>query len=270
MNQYLSRPNISAGLLALALFLYLLDALPLANFVGLLALNFALYGRHCLSGKSSGQHSAKLKLGKLGLWLACILLGFFIALYRPEDFNYPLVHTFDSLHFELYANLGKALAGAAVLLWLWPNATPSKALPFSLLLSFTAALCLIIVAANIFGISWLPKLPKGIAWFLLINLIVTVVAEEAFFRLLLQEQLNKFLATKLRSAKVAAALALIGSATLFALAHMPPLHPLFGLYLLAGLLYAGIYSYTGRVSAAITTHFAVNALHFILLQYPAM
>lgn len=248
----------SAVLVALALWLHLLDALPRANWVALLVLNAALFALQ--SDKIAGSSHW---LSRLGLWFTCLALGFFIALYRPGNFNYPLIYHFASLDFPLYANLGKGLAGASILLWLWPTTGQHKPLGTSLALALLAV-PLVIFTAHGLGIAWQVKFPAGIVWFLLINLGITVLAEEAFFRLLIQDQLANIWG----KSTMAAGLAAIVSVILFTLAHTYPTQPYFALYLLAGSLYCAVYTYSRRLTMTLATHALVNLGHFTLLTYP--
>ncbi|MDO3387568.1 CPBP family intramembrane metalloprotease [Gilvimarinus sp. SDUM040013] len=262
LAQHLTKPNLCAALLAAALFIYLIDALPLVNFIALLILNGAIYALYSLN-QALPHTSLPRTLAHSGLWFACLILGFFIALYRPSDFNYPLAFHFTQLDFQLYANLGKGLAGALVLVWLWPRSDKAKNIWLSLALALVAS-SLVIASAKAMGIPWAFKTPSGIVWFLVINVALTVLAEEAFFRLLLQENLAKLLG----GTKVAILSAALVSVAIFALAHVPPTHKFFALYLIAGGLYCAVYTYTRRLSMAVATHAAVNILHFTLLPYP--
>ena len=114
-----------------------------------------------------------------------------------------------------------------------------------------------------FDVNWSPKWPAGIAWFTLINLTITVMAEEAFFRLLLQDKLRSILPETW-----GAWIAPFTACTVFALTHAPVTHPGFFLYWFAGAVYALVYIKTCRFSVAVATHFCVNLLHFLLLEYP--
>lgn len=269
IKQHVNRPNISAGVLALALFIYLIDALPLANFIALLGLNMALYGLRTYCTALNTHHHSPLRsnwlqtAGKAMLWVTCLLLGFFIALYRPDDFHYPQVYSFYELNFQLFANWGKAIAGLLIIVWLWPASSNVKPSTQSAALALLAVL-IVIVSANMMGLAWQFKLPEGLLWFLLINVVFTVIAEEAFFRLLIQETLQS-LGGNTRAAMSGAA---IFSVAVFTFAHVSPTHQYFLLFLLAGSLYAAVYTYSRRFYMAALTHAGVNIGHFILLPYP--
>ncbi|WP_169334777.1 CPBP family intramembrane glutamic endopeptidase [Gilvimarinus chinensis] len=223
-------------------------ALPTVCLIGLALLPPALYGLQHLTG-----------LAAAGLWLFSLGLSFFIATYRPENFHYPLIHHFTELKFELHLNLAKVLTGYLLLAWLWQQGS-SKRLELCLPLSLASSTAIIVTAWWLFNYQWDPKWPNGIWWFLAINLGATVIAEEAFFRLGLQKSVLQMTGSS--------PFAVIFSAAVFVLAHAPKDVASALLFSLAGLTYGLVYNYTGRFSAAVLTHFTVNALHFSLLSYP--
>ncbi|MCP8899564.1 CPBP family intramembrane glutamic endopeptidase [Gilvimarinus xylanilyticus] len=232
---------------------FIAGALPMVCLLGIGALIVGLYGLQRLSGGAA-----------IGLWLFCLVAGFTVALYRPMEFDYPVIHFFSSLDFTLYLNVGKALAGLAVFIWLWRAHPSPKNMALSCALASGAIVAVLGVAHWVFGVGWAIKWPDGIIWFALINAGATVLAEEAFFRLLLQNKLASLLPLHYRPRLIAALVATL----VFALAHAPPTHPSFLLFLWAGGLYAWVYAATGRFSMALLTHFGVNILHFTLLRYP--
>jgi hypothetical protein len=99
-----------------------------------------------------------------------------------------------------------------------------------------------------------------------INLFFTCLAEEAFFRGFVQQELSR---VGSRPALAAGAALIIG-ALLFGLAHFAG-----GLnYVLAatvaGLGYGWAFMRTQRIEAAMAVHFGVNAVHFLLFTYPRL
>ena len=95
-------------------------------------------------------------------------------------------------------------------------------------------------------------------------MLVTVIAEEMFFRVLIQEQIAAFLNYSTGGLILGAACA----TALFAIAHTTQIGAAFFLFLIAGAAYSGVYLLTNRISMAIWVHFVTNAGHFILLAYP--
>lgn len=111
-----------------------------------------------------------------------------------------------------------------------------------------------------------PKWPAYAPLFLLTNLLTTCVAEEAFFRALLQGRLTEALSTRHDGARTALAVVAI----LFGVAHAHGGAALVVLATFAGFGYGLAYQRTGRIEAAIASHFALNAAHFLLFTYPAL
>jgi membrane protease YdiL (CAAX protease family) len=101
--------------------------------------------------------------------------------------------------------------------------------------------------------------------FLLTNLLTTCLAEEAFFRALVQGRLAAALSNRPEGARIALGVA----AVLFGLAHAHGGPSLIVLATFAGLGYGLAYQ-RGRIEAAIFTHFALNATHFLMFTYPAL
>lgn len=278
---YLARHNagnnsiaLTATLLALGFAFYAMDALPFACAAALpvFALLLAANKRLRVTGNGICHKQTRIiALLGAGVWCLTLLIGFAIALYRPASFNYPLIYTFTTPDFSLYANLAKGLAGYLIVIWLYSSAPIHNRLsPLRSTLAVSAGVISVLIVAVLgFDIGWHPKLPSGVIGFALINLVITVTAEEAFFRLLIQDGLHKLLPKKLQATPQAALwLAAGASAFIFALAHAPITHPTFLLFLCAGGIYALAYQLTGRLSVAIATHFGVNVFHFLLLQYP--
>jgi membrane protease YdiL (CAAX protease family) len=99
-----------------------------------------------------------------------------------------------------------------------------------------------------------------------VNLLLTCVSEEALFRGFLQREIGAALAGRANAASAAVAV----SALAFGLAHAAGGWRYVLLATLAGAGYALAFQRSGRIEAAILTHFAVNATHFLLFTYPAL
>ncbi|MFT5084157.1 MAG: membrane protease YdiL (CAAX protease family), partial [Lentisphaeria bacterium] len=237
--------------------------------MGLYALSYAL--PYALPyALSDIKHSHKVL--KIGTWLITLLLGFFIAIYRPANFNYPLIFQTKELYeggqsFSLYANTSKALGGYLVVLWLLAYSTAGKnqrSLPRSIMFAIAAITCVLFIANVFFHVQWQPKLPEGLLYFIVVNLGISVVAEEAFFRLLIHDQIVSFFSNKRAGMWVGASAATV----LFALSHTASIGAAFLLFFIAGATYSAVYIFSGRLSMAICVHFGVNILHVLLLEYP--
>lgn len=97
-----------------------------------------------------------------------------------------------------------------------------------------------------------------------INLLVTCVSEEAFFRGFLQ----RHLAQALRARRHGELVALGVCAILFGVAHYAGGVHYVLLASIAGFGYGWVYMTTRRIEAAILTHFVLNSAHFLLFSYP--
>ena len=98
------------------------------------------------------------------------------------------------------------------------------------------------------------------------NLFFTCIAEEAVFRGLLQRGLERALRRFRRGDLVA----LVAASVVFGVAHLAGGWRYVALSAVAGLGYGAAQQRTGRLEAAILTHFAVNFIHFLAFTYPAL
>jgi membrane protease YdiL (CAAX protease family) len=135
----------------------------------------------------------------------------------------------------------------------------AKALPVWI---FTTVLVMIFA----FVTGYTAFAPKWTTLFLLwapINLFFTCLAEEAFFRAYVQQEL-----AGLSRASYMPGVAVVIAAALFGLLHYQggAIYVVAGV--IAGLGYGGAFLRTRRVEAAMAVHFGVNATHFLLFVYP--
>jgi membrane protease YdiL (CAAX protease family) len=109
-----------------------------------------------------------------------------------------------------------------------------------------------------------PKWPAYAPYYLVINLLFTCVAEEAFFRGLIQEKLDDALARLRYGTPIAIGVASV----LFGIAHARGGALLVALATVAGAGYGLAYQRSGRIEGGIAAHIALNGMHFLLLSYP--
>ncbi|WP_226703271.1 CPBP family intramembrane glutamic endopeptidase [Microbulbifer elongatus] len=127
-----------------------------------------------------------------------------------------------------------------------------------------AAAIAVPVVLGAFLLGVFPKLTAAIAIAALINLLVVCIAEEGFFRWIMQRGLGEWLTGKWRW------LPTFLVAILFTTLHTgwaasPKLLALVGV---AGLGYALVWQLRGSFWACVFTHWGVNLLHMTLLRYP--
>lgn len=114
-------------------------------------------------------------------------------------------------------------------------------------------------------VSWDPKWPAILGVWVPANLLVTCVAEETFFRGLLQRQMSRALRGRVPGAALVAVLA---AAAAFGAAHVAGGTTYVLLATVAGLGYGAAYQLTGRVESSIFVHFTLNLAHLLLFTYP--
>lgn len=207
-----------------------------------------------------------------GARLSTLALAFVLATHKLPGFRGQMwlesVQLSENARpFTLVANLDKPWVGAILLLAFSPLTRSSFSLGRNLLFSVMGAITLI-VTGMIIGVPLEPKWQPAIAIFLLHNLFLTCIAEEAFFRLLLQAPL--FDAVK--RWRWGAALSVGVVSPLFGAVHFRPGVPwdVLAMVTLGGCIYALVFHVTRSVHWAIVTHFLTNALHILLLRYPLL
>jgi len=202
-------------------------------------------------------------------------MALLLALHRVPGFHNPVLAEgirfgADTLPFSLRANVDTAVAGI-VLLGMLCERIGSRAEWLAMLRRTAPVLLATVVLVLGLGLAlghvrpdlkWTPYS----AWFLAYNLLVTCVTEEAFFRGLLLAGM----ARAMREWRGGALVATVLTSLLFGLAHLGGGVQLALLATLAGLGYAAAFLRAGRVEAAILTHFALNAVHFVAFSYPAL
>ena len=162
---------------------------------------------------------------------------------------------------EVYASFrpAKAVIALNIVLFMLIRPQPFSRTDFPVMLIAIA----VPFVAGIFLLGLSPKFSVTIAVAALINLVVVCIAEEGFFRWVLQRGLETWLS---RWRWIIAALV----AVLFTLLHTgwaasPILLMLVGV---AGLGYALVWTTRRSFWACVFTHWGVNLLHMTLLKYP--
>ncbi len=209
------------------------------------------------------------------LWLALAGLSAALAMHRVPGFHNPVLldgvrWSAGARPFTQHLNFDKGSVGLALLVLLAPAGQSSGrrvGLP-------TAAIALATVAW-VLGLAWWLGMVRpdfkwslALALFLPVNLLLTCVAEEAMFRLLVQDALAGRAGGSASAGRTV--LAVLLSSALFGLAHLaggPRMAMLAGL---TGLGAALAYAMTGRLGPAVLVHFAVNAVHALAFTYPAL
>lgn len=203
-----------------------------------------------------------------------MILALALALHTVPGFNNPTLVAGTRLSpntspYTLWLSFDKASAGLVLLAFYSPRCATRA--HWLVVLRSTAvvlpvtALAVFGVAAMIGYVSWAPKLPEFTLGFLGANLLFTCVAEEAFFRGMVQ----RWIAAHGRGNWHMRA-TIVLSAAMFAAAHAAGGPLLVAFAALAGLGYALAFEFSERIEAAILTHFGINTLHFLLFTYPSI
>lgn len=230
----------------------------------LLALALATWGSQRVSHQW-GKNLLTVLSGLIALGLALHLFPGFHAQKLYDGMRLSA----DAAPFKLNLNFGKASAGLFLLVAYSPRirrwAEARKVFtPLMWLIAIGTPIA-VIGAALAFGeIRFDPKWPAPALAFLGVNLLFTCVAEEAFFRGLLQERLHRLFG----EGSVGRWLPVALMAALFPLLHLNGDAAYLVLVALAGLGYSLAYCVSRRIEAAVLTHFLVNATHFLLFTYP--
>ena len=216
-------------------------------------------------------HRVKLPLLRRPLAWGVAIISLALAVHGVPGFSNYMVFeqvliSSNAHPVNLNANIDKAFAGIillllAITLKLQPAQKPKEA-GFSLIPVFTLA---VLVVAYLTGLDIDIKLPQVTVAFIVTNLIFSVIAEEAFFRVIIQNSLILALKDKVR---YSSQIAIILASLLFGMAHIGGGWHFVILATFAGLVYGYAYHKTGRISIAILTHLSVNVGHFLLLVYP--
>lgn len=191
--------------------------------------------------------------------------------HNPTQFE-AVRFTPDAQPFTQYLNFDKGAAGLILLAAFCVRVDSARALlrqaPAILLATAATAIAAIGLALAGGTVRVEPKWPDATLAFLVANLFFTCVAEEAFFRGLIQERLMRF--GEKRGQPAWRWIAIAVSAGLFGLAHAGGGTTWMLAATVAGLGYAAIYARTRTIEGAIAVHFLVNAIHFVGFTYPAL
>ncbi|MBB3221055.1 CPBP family intramembrane glutamic endopeptidase [Pseudoduganella umbonata] len=225
-----------------------------------------------------GWQRASHRVAKGVMLAAIVVLSLAMALHQVPGFANPLLVdklqvSAASAAVSLYLNLDKTAVGIVLCATF---AVPARnraawrgvAAAWPVIVATPVIVLLAGYGAGVIAIdpkwfaSWFHYAPL----FLLTNLFTTCLAEEAFFRALVQGRLAEALSTRPDGARIAVAVA----AVLFGVPHAHGGPALMVLATFAGFGYGMAYQRSGRIEAAILTHFALNATHFLMFTYPAL
>jgi len=199
--------------------------------------------------------------------LLTLLLALALAMHAVPGYDNPLLLkdvrlSAASAPYTMYANFDKGVVGLVLLVFFCQRASSWR--DFAAALK-SQAIVLAALLIAVLGAGWATgfvhpdfKLSPYLPLFAVVNLLFVCVAEEAFFRGVIQGQLARFGDT----------LAVVVSGLLFGAAHLGGGWQFGVLASLAGLGYALLYSKTRRIEIPIAAHFLLNLTHFVVFTYP--
>lgn len=235
----------------------------------------ALVSLGALAALSYFAQILKHPVARALLTVLATLVALALALHLAPGFNNPIIAdrirlTPDAIPYTRYANFDKGAAGLFILAFFCQRVASwrefGQVIRVGLLAAVATGAVLMLASYGVGYVRFDPKIPTiALAW-LGINLLFVCVAEEAFFRGLIQDVVAKALRPTPAPAWIAVAL----SAMLFGLAHYAGGASYVLLAMIGGLGYAIAYHVTGRIEAPIVAHFGVNALHFFGFTYPQL
>lgn len=260
------------SVISLVLFM-IADRLNLIAFMILLAIALAAFS----------IHKVKLPWAKATLITLFLLSTVITALHwLPGVSNFLLFDNIkiseDADSIDIRMNIDKGLAGLFLLMFMITQYEQRREIynhgrdlskqnstwhAWALIPFYVASMMAI---GLIFGLDIDVKLPSSTLIFFISNLLFSVIAEEAFFRGVIQETLARKLIGKVRHSHY---IAIVIASVIFGAVHLGGGIQFAVLSTIAGLFYGYAYFSTGKISAAIVTHSAVNICHFLLLEYPS-
>jgi hypothetical protein len=260
-----------AGLIVTVVLGYMAGVLygPAAVWIALLAVS--VWGWHRSRSLADGWKKVVLRGG---LALLAMSITVLLGMHALPGFRNPLlvkdlVIAAGAAPYTLYFNFDKTIAGILLI------GTASASLlrtahEWNLALRRAAPIIAINVTAAMLlslALGYVEFQPKWTAFFwtwAVVNLLLTCLSEEAFFRGFVQRELEE----GLRHRRLGGVIAVAASALLFGLAHFAGGWRYVLLATVAGAGYAIVYQQTRRIEMSILAHFTLNAVHFLLFTYP--
>ena len=169
----------------------------------------------------------------------------------------------------MYLNFDKALVGIFILSFYNELAAGVKTwleiIKGASIIGVPTIIPAITLALALGYIRFEPKILSFLPMWMAVNLLLVCVAEEAFFRRLIQGNLSKIL-----NFKGGRILALLVASLIFGLGHFGGGLKYVIIATPAGIGYGYAYHKTQRIETGILIHFALNLVHICFFTYPAL
>jgi uncharacterized protein len=207
------------------------------------------------------------------LFATVISLGLWLHLF-PGFNNWAISENLflgkDAALYNFWLNFDKPFTGLFILAFALPlvhhkeewKEMARKAIPLSLV-GIAIILCLALYTGQV---AWNPKVPTIFFAWMLNNLFLVSIPEEAFLRGFIQRELFQWMGKSV----TASIGAVLFTAFFFTLLHLNWVQdiPFLSLIFATGIVYGAIYQYTQRIESSIICHFLLNAIHFTFFTYP--
>lgn len=215
-------------------------------------------------GLAAWLRNASGPLAAVG-WAALILWSLAMAAHLIPGFNNPtaldnVLSGPASRPFTLHLNADKPLVFFALLLsWRPLLERDHRTQVVPLLLSAALALALFPLAVASGALATELSLPQWVLLFALVNLLMTCLVEEAFFRGFLQKALT---------ARIGTTGGISVASLLFGVVHYPAGPAVMVFATLLGIACGMGQWYGGRLRYAVWIHFGFNLVHLLIFTYP--
>jgi len=211
--------------------------------------------------------------------LFCIATGVSLALgfhFLPGFHNWKIASQLclspGAYPYDLWLNFDKPFIGLFVLALSIPLISSKselfRVLKTAIPLSILGILIMMAISLHFELVKWDPKIPVITVIWLLDNLVLVAIPEEAFFRGFIQREIyNWFGKTSLAGLG-----SIFVTSIFFTLLHLIWVAdlPFLSLVFIASVIYGMIYQVTKSIEASILCHFGLNTIHFLFFTYPAL
>lgn len=211
--------------------------------------------------------------------LVTILIAFFISIslmghFFPGFHNWLIANKIqiseNAYPYTLYLNFDKPFIGffpLALTLPLLSRMHLRSVVLKTVALTALGVMILMVLALYLHLVDIDLKLPGITPIWLIANLFLVTIPEEAFFRGFLQREISEYLNTKWGGS-----FSVIAVSLLFALLHFTFLRDFsyLSLTFIASLIYGSVYQMTRSIESSIFCHYLFNVVHFFCFTYPAL
>ena len=171
--------------------------------------------------------------------------------------------------FTMYLNMENGIIAFLLMYMMVPTScTRDKWSQVFVSTGIYGSICIVslMAAALVSGfVKFNVKFPPQTFWFLMNNLMLVCIVQEAFFRGYIQKHLTDFCEKR----QISKMFALVVASIIFGLRHYQSGVMMVILSAIAGLFYGAAYMRNNRIEAAILVHFGLNAAHFFFFSYPS-